>query len=94
MQRARFTGFGSGGILTNAQCPAAQIEEVAKADASAMALIGQASDKLGLSARGFHRVLKVARTLADLDGRDAVARIHVAEALSMRTALKPVSKAA
>jgi magnesium chelatase family protein len=94
MQRVRFHGFGAGGILTNAQCPAAQIEDVAKADGSAMALIGQASDKLGLSARGFHRVLKVARTLADLDGRDAVARIHIAEALSMRTALKPVSKAA
>jgi magnesium chelatase family protein len=94
LQRERFAGFGSGGILTNAQCPAAQIEAVAKADGSAMALIGQASEKLGLSARGFHRVLKVARTLADLDGRDAVARIHVAEALSMRTALKPMSKAA
>jgi magnesium chelatase family protein len=37
-----------------------------------------------LSARGYHRVLKLARTLADLDGADTVARIHVAEALSYR----------
>jgi magnesium chelatase family protein len=38
-----------------------------------------------LTARGFHRVLKVSRTLADLDGSDAIKRIHVAEALSYRT---------
>jgi len=37
-----------------------------------------------LSARGYHRTLRVARTLADLDGEDAVARIHIAEALSCR----------
>ncbi len=44
----------------------------------------QAAGTLRLSARGYHRVLKVARTLADLDGADNVARIHVAEALSYR----------
>jgi magnesium chelatase family protein len=37
-----------------------------------------------LSARGYHRVLKLARTLADLDGAEAVARLHIAEALSYR----------
>jgi magnesium chelatase family protein len=44
----------------------------------------QASETLQLSARGFHRTLRVARTLADLDGVDKVARVHVAEALSYR----------
>jgi hypothetical protein len=39
---------------------------------------------LGLSARGYHRTLRVARTLADLDGEEAVARVHIAEALSYR----------
>ena len=42
------------------------------------------SEKLQLSARGFHRTLRVARTLADLDGTEKVARMHVAEALSYR----------
>ena len=46
-----------------------------------------------LSARGYHRVLKLARTLADLDGADTVGRIHVAEALSYR-ALPPELAAA
>ena len=50
----------------------------------AFALLRQASEKLQLSARGFHRTLRVARTLADLDGADKVARLHVAEALSYR----------
>ena len=42
------------------------------------------AEALRLSARGYHRVLKVARTLADLDGADTVGRIHLAEALSYR----------
>jgi magnesium chelatase family protein len=53
-------------------------------DPDGLALLRQASETLHLSARGFHRVLRVARTLADLDGAQSVARIHVAEALSYR----------
>jgi magnesium chelatase family protein len=49
-----------------------------------MALLREAADSLGLSARGYHRTLRVARTLADLDGEEAVARVHIAEALSYR----------
>jgi magnesium chelatase family protein len=47
-------------------------------------LLRQAAEALQLSARGFHRTLRVARTLADLDGAERVARVHVAEALSYR----------
>ena len=47
-------------------------------------LLHEAADALGLSARGYHRTLRVARTLADLDGEARVARIHIAEALSYR----------
>ncbi len=53
-------------------------------DEAGIALLRQASERLQLSARGFHRTLRVARTLADLDGAEKVARLHVAEALSYR----------
>ena len=46
--------------------------------------VRSAADRLKLSARGFHRTLKVARTIADLDGSGAVLRVHLAEALSYR----------
>jgi len=48
------------------------------------ALLEQASEKLGLSARGYHRILKVARTIADLAGEDRVGDTHVAEAIGLR----------
>lgn len=47
-----------------------------------------------LSARGYHRVLRVARTLADLDGIDTVGRVHLAEALSYRALIGDVQRAA
>jgi predicted ATPase with chaperone activity len=47
-----------------------------------------------LSARGYHRVLRVARTLADLDGADKVERVHLAEALSYRALADEVRRAA
>ena len=47
-------------------------------------MMGAAADRLRLSARAFHRILKVARTLADLDGEEPVGRKHLAEALAYR----------
>ena len=58
--------------------------EIATPDAEGVALLRQAAEALHLSARGFHRTLRVARTLADLDGAESVGRMHVAEALSYR----------
>ena len=54
------------------------------ADSDALALAEQAAVRLRLSTRGFARTLRVARTLADLAGSDAVKRLHVAEALTWR----------
>jgi magnesium chelatase family protein len=83
IQRERFIALGAS-VLTNAQCAPALIEKVAAPDQAAMALLRSAAEAMKLSARGYHRVLKVARTLADLDGAGAVGRIHLAEALSYR----------
>ena len=59
-------------------------EDVATPDEPGRKLLTQATQALRLSARGYHRVLRVARTLADLEGSAAVTRLHIAEALSYR----------
>ncbi len=83
-QRDRFVALGARGTRTNADCSAALLEQIAMPDESGTALLRQAADTLGLSARGFHRTLKVARTIADLAVSLKVSRIHIAEALSYR----------
>jgi len=71
-------------VGSNAAAPPAIVELVADADATALALMRDAAEGMRISARGYHRVLKLARTLADLDGGGPVRRIHIAEALSYR----------
>ena len=71
-------------VRTNADADGELLERVAAPDQPGRALLTQAAERLHLSARGYHRVLRVARTLADLEGSDAVRRLHVAEALSYR----------
>ena len=68
----------------NADTDGAPLEAVAEPDAEGRALLTRAAERLGLSARAWHRTLRVVRTLADLDGSDAVRRLHIAEALSYR----------
>jgi magnesium chelatase family protein len=94
IQTERYAGMGLPNVRTNAQVNGALLEEVAQADSAGMALLRDAADSMHLSARGYHRVLRVARTLADLDGAARVGRIHLAEALSYRALTDEVRKAA
>ena len=71
-------------LRTNAEVDGELLAEIAKPDAPGAALLAEAAERMRLTARGYHRVLRVARTLADLEGSDSVHRIHVAEALSYR----------
>jgi magnesium chelatase family protein len=84
LQADRYTALGLLQVRTNAQAHGPVLEEIARPDATGLALLRDAADAMQLSARGYHRVLRVARTLADLDGGAAVKRIHIAEALSYR----------
>ncbi|MEM1105409.1 MAG: YifB family Mg chelatase-like AAA ATPase [Pseudomonadota bacterium] len=68
----------------NADAPTGELEALVSPDAAGAALLADAAQKLALTARAYHRTLKVARTIADLDGSAGVRRVHVAEALSYR----------
>jgi magnesium chelatase family protein len=71
----------------NADLEGALLEEVATPDSEGKDLIARVAERFGLSARGYHRVLRVARTIADLDGSGLVRKNHVAEAVSFRLAV-------
>jgi magnesium chelatase family protein len=94
VQLKRYAAAALPHIRTNAEAPAALLEEIAKADAQGQKLLRDAAETMRLSARGYHRVLRVARTLADLDGSDRVGRLHLAEALSYRALAEDARRAA
>jgi len=94
IQNRRYAGLGLEGVGSNAAAPASVIETVARPDAAGLRLVRDASERLHLSARGFHRVLKLARTIADLDGAAEVGHVHLAEALSYRSDFCAQSQAA
>ncbi|WP_281995200.1 YifB family Mg chelatase-like AAA ATPase [Ruegeria faecimaris] len=81
VQAQRYTGTSA---RQNADVEGNVLEEIAAPDAEGKELLLKAAEKFGLSARAFHRILRVARTIADLDGASDVRRPHVAEALSFR----------
>ena len=84
-QRGRFARLPEDRrIRTNAEADGTLLEEIAAPDADGRKLLQDAAERMRLSARGYHRVLRVARTLADLDASDTIRRLHIAEAVSYR----------
>ena len=84
-QNSRFEGHAH--LYSNADADGPQLDEIAELDTETRALLSRAADRFGLSARGYQRVRRVARTIADLEGATDIALPHVAEALSYRLAM-------
>ena len=83
-RRRQTERYGADGPRTNAEVDGHLLEAVATPDEPGQALLAQAAEAMRLSARGYTRVLRVARTIADLAGSETIGRIHIAEALSYR----------
>jgi predicted ATPase with chaperone activity len=94
IQAERYAAIGLSQLRTNADANGPLLEDMARPDSGGLALLRDAAEAMRLSARGYHRVLRVARTLADLDGAERVGRVHLAEALSYRVLVDEVRRAA
>jgi magnesium chelatase family protein len=85
-QTTRFAGIAN--TRVNADMEGSTLEHFAAPDAESRAMLARVAERFGLSARGYHRVLRVARTIADLDHSTDVRLPHIAEAVSYRLAIK------
>jgi len=84
-QEARFRSLKAPEhIITNADADGDLLMQIAPLGSAAQSMLTQAAEKMKLSARGYHRVLRVARTIADLAGQEQIETVHIAEALSYR----------
>ncbi len=87
IQTERFRRFGHPELHTNAELKGSLLEQAVRLDNDAEALLIAFADKNNLSARAYHRILRLARTIADLQNNENVLKLHIAEALSYRRAL-------
>ena len=94
IQTERYAALGAPHVRCNAQASGPMLEDVARADNAGMTLLRDAAAQMHMSARGYHRVLRVAHTLADLDGAAQVGRVHLAKALSYHALADEVRRAA
>lgn len=85
VQEVRYAGHPQ--MRVNADLEGAVLERLAGPDSESRALLAKVADRFGLSARGYHRILRVARTIADLSGSESVTLPHIAEAVSFRIAV-------
>ena len=85
IQSARFGEMPN--VRANADATGRVLDEIAAPDAESRHLLARVADRFGLSARGYHRILRVARTIADLEGAADVRKPHIAEAVSFRLSL-------
>ena len=84
VQADRFASLGAKHLSLNAHAEGELLEKIATPDDAGRTLLTEAAERMGLTARGYHRVIRVARTLADLEGARGITRLHIAEALSYR----------
>ncbi|VAX17334.1 MG(2+) CHELATASE FAMILY PROTEIN / ComM-related protein, partial [hydrothermal vent metagenome] len=84
-RRTQLTRFADDGVYCNGQMSAKQIRKICALDGASQSILKTAIEKLGLSARAHDKVLKLARTIADLEGVSAIASEHVAEAVQYRS---------
>lgn len=83
-QQARYAALELPSVRINAHCPTSKLPKVVSLNEAAQAALSDAMQRLGMTARGYHRTLRIARTIADLDHADQVSHIHVVEALAFR----------
>ncbi len=76
---------GTKGVYCNAQMSAKHLRKYCRIDETGHAILKNAMDKLGLSARAFDRILKLSRTIADLDAAEEIGSVHLAEAINYRS---------
>jgi magnesium chelatase family protein len=84
-RRAQRERFGGEGIFSNSQMSSRHLRRFCQIDSECEAMLEKAMTRLGLSARAYNRILKVSRTIADLDASAEIRPVHVAEAVGYRS---------